>query len=206
PLPISFQTKALDKDAKTDEELSQARGIVYIMLFVLYIAVIMYGSMIATDVATEKSSRVMELLVSSAPPVTHMFAKIIGIALLGLTQVILVVGVGYALIVSKQGELTEGFFSYFGIQNTSPALFIYAIIFFLLCYLLYATLLAMLGSLVSGLEDVRHLFLRMSFLFMIAFFVAMFGLNMPVSKLVIISSYVPFFSPILMFVRVGMMA
>ncbi|HLR66558.1 ABC transporter permease [Virgibacillus alimentarius] len=203
--PVTFQTKALDKDAKTDEELSQARGIVYIMLFVLYIAVIMYGSMIATDVATEKSSRVMELLVSSAPPVTHMFAKIIGIALLGLTQVILVVGVGYALIVSKQGELTEGFFSYFGIQNTSPALFIYAIIFFLLGYLLYATLAAMLGSLVSRVEDVQQLILPMTFLIMIAFFIAMFGLNMPESKLVIISSYIPFFSPMLMFLRVGMM-
>src|SRR5699024_1166543 len=202
--PVTLQTKALDKDAKSYEELTQARGIVYIMLFVLYIAVIMYGSMIATDVATEKSSRVMELLVSSAPPVTHMFAKIIGIALLGLTQVILVVGVGYALIVSKQGELTEGFFSYFGIQNTSPALFIYAIIFFLLGYLLYATLAAMLGSLVSRVEDVQQLILPMTFLIMIAFFIAMFGLNMPESKLVIISSYIPFFSLMLMFLRVGM--
>lgn len=202
--PVEFNASALDKNAKTDEELSQARGIVYVMLFVLYLAVLMYGSMIATDVATEKSSRVMELLVSSASPVAHMFAKIIGIALVGLTQVGLFIAVGYAFIVSKQDELTDGIFSYFGIQDTSPALFIYAVVFFLLGYLLYATLAAMLGSLVSRVEDVQQLILPMTFLIMIAFFIAMFGLNMPESKLVVISSYIPFFSPMLMFLRVGM--
>ena len=55
--PISFEKVALDEAAKTDEELNQARVIVYIMLFVLYMAVIIYGQMIATDVATEKSSQ-----------------------------------------------------------------------------------------------------------------------------------------------------
>src|SRR5690625_6921120 len=58
----------------------------YVMLFVLYITVLLYGQMIATEVATEKSSRVMEILISSASPVTHMFAKILGVGLLGLTQ------------------------------------------------------------------------------------------------------------------------
>ncbi len=60
--PAAFQTVALDEGSRTEEELSQARGIVYIMLFLLYMAVIVYGQMIATDVATEKSSRVMEIL------------------------------------------------------------------------------------------------------------------------------------------------
>src|SRR5690625_4339964 len=127
--------------------------------------------MIATDVATEKSSRVMELLVSSASPVAHMFAKIIGIALVGLTQVGLFIAVGYAFIVSKQDKLTDGIFSYFGIQDTSPSLFIYAVVFFLLGYLLYATLASMLGSLVSRVEDVHHLFMHIDFFFMFLFFI-----------------------------------
>ena len=203
--PVDFNTVALDENAKTDEELSQARGIVYVMLFVLYMAIIIYGQMIATDVATEKSSRVMEILVSSAPPVTHMFAKIIGIALLGLTQVGLLVGVGYFMISSKQEELTGGMFTYFGVQNTSASVYIYAVVFFVLGYLLYATLAAMLGSLVSRVEDVSQMIMPMIFLIMIAFFIAMFGLQMPDSTLVIISSYIPFFSPMLMFLRVGML-
>ncbi|MFD1037650.1 ABC transporter permease [Virgibacillus byunsanensis] len=203
--PITFNIVALDETAKTEEELSQARGIVYIMLFLLYMAVMMYGQMIATDVATEKSSRVMEILVSSASPVTHMFAKIIGIALLGLTQVTLFVGVGYYLLTSKTNELTGGFFETFGIQDTSPTTYLYAVVFFLLGYLLYATLAAMLGSLVSRVEDAQQMIMPMIFLILIAFFIAMFGINMPGSTFITISSYIPFFSPMVMFLRVGML-
>ncbi|WP_404451654.1 ABC transporter permease [Virgibacillus necropolis] len=203
--PVTFNTVALDESAKSSEELNQARGIVYVMLFVLYLSVITYGNMIATDVATEKSSRVMELLVSSVSPVTQMFAKIIGIALLGLTQVGLLLGLGYALIVSKQDELTGGVFQYFGIQGASASLFIYAFIFFILGYLLYATLAAMLGSLVSRTEDVQQLIMPMIFLVMIAFFIAMYGLSNPSSSIVVICSYIPFFTPMLMFLRVGML-
>ncbi|WP_164215077.1 ABC transporter permease [Virgibacillus sp. YIM 98842] len=203
--PAAFQTVALDEGSRTEEELSQARGIVYIMLFLLYMAVIVYGQMIATDVATEKSSRVMEILVSSAPPVTHMFAKIMGVAMLGLTQVVLFVGVGYALIASKQDELTGGFFEVFGIQDTSISIYIFAIVFFILGYFLYATMAAMLGSLVSRVEDVQQLLMPMIFLILIAFFIAMFGIGVPDSTFVTISSYIPFFTPMVMFLRVGML-
>lgn len=75
--PVSFEKEALVENAKTEQELNQARGLVYVLLFVIYFAVIMYGSMIAMEVATEKSSRVMEILVSSVSPITQMFAKII---------------------------------------------------------------------------------------------------------------------------------
>src|SRR5699024_5543126 len=134
----------------------------------------------------------------------HTISPLFPYTTLFRSQVGLFVAVGYAFIVSKQDELTDGIFSYFGIQDTSPSLFIYAVVFFLLGYLLYATLAAMLGSLVSRVEDVQQLILPMTFLIMIAFFIAMFGLNMPASKLVVISSYIPFFSPMLMFLRVGM--
>ncbi|WP_087973365.1 ABC transporter permease [Oceanobacillus rekensis] len=203
--PMSFETVALDESAKTQEELSQARGIVYIMLFVLYMAVIIYGQMIATDVATEKSSRVMEILISSASPVTHMFAKIAGVALVGLTQVGLVIAVAYGLIVSKQDEMTGEFFSSFGFENTSPTIFIYAIVFFILGYLLYATLAAMLGSLVSRIEDVNQLLTPMIMLIMVAFFIAMFGLGTPDATFIQITSFIPFFTPMIMFLRVGML-
>ena len=74
--------------AKSEEELNQARGLVYVLMFVIYFAVILYSSMIATEVATEKSSRVMEILISSVSPVKHMFAKVLGIGSLGLTQIV----------------------------------------------------------------------------------------------------------------------
>src|SRR5699024_564735 len=100
----------VDESAKTEEELNIARGIVYVMIFILYMAVIIYGQMIATDVATEKSSRVMEILISSASPVTHMFAKIIGIALLGITQAAIIVIGGFLAILPKLEDIKSGLF------------------------------------------------------------------------------------------------
>jgi len=202
---VPFETIALDEAAKTDEELSEARGLIYIMLFVLYMAVIIYGQMIAMDVATEKSSRVMEILISSASPVTHMFAKIIGIALVGLTQLLLFFIIGYSLISSKMSELSGGFFDVFGFNTTSFSLYIYALVFFILGYLLYATIAAMLGSLVSKVEDVQQLLFPMVMLIMIAFFIAIIGLGMPEAKFITITSFIPFFSPIIMYLRVGML-
>src|SRR5690625_5133199 len=63
----------------------------------------------------------------------------------------------------------------------------------------------MLGSLVSRVEDVQQLIMPMVFLVIIAFFIAMFGLSVPDSKFVTISSYIPFFTPMVMFLRVGML-
>src|SRR5699024_8534081 len=94
---------------------------------------------------------------------------------------------------------------FFGLQDTSPSVYVYAVIFFVLGYLLYATLAAMLGSLVSRIEDVQQLMTPMIFLIMIAFFMAMFGLSAPQSTFVTVSSYIPFFTPMLMFLRVGML-
>ena len=203
--PIAFEKIALDEAAKTDEELNQARGIVYIMLFILYLAVAIYGQMIASDVASEKSSRVMEILISSAHPVVHMFAKIIGIGLLGLTQLVIFLGSGYALILSKQDIVSDVASEVFGLDSFSISIYVYAIIFFILGYFLYATIAAMLGSLVSRVEDVQNLIMPMVILIMIAFFIAIFGLAAPDAKFITITSYIPFFTPMIMFLRVGML-
>lgn len=203
--PLAFEKIALDETAKTEDEIFVAQGIVYVMLFVLYMAVIIYGQMIATDVATEKSSRVMEILISSAPPVTHMFAKIIGIALLGLTQILVLFFYTVQLLRLKTDDFTKTFIADFGFTSVDATIYLYALVFFILGYLLYATIAAMLGSLVSRVEDVQQLIMPMIFLIMIAFFIAMFGLGAPDAKFITITSYIPFFTPMIMFLRIGML-
>lgn len=203
--PMEIEMIALDESAKTTEEMSQARGIVYIILILLYVSVITYGQMIATDVAAEKSSRVMEILISSAAPVTHMFAKILGVGMVGLTQVALFIGVGYTMIGSRQDDLTGGFFSVFGLQNTSPSIYIYGVVFFLLGYFLFATIAAMVGSVVSRLEDVNQFMMPVSMLLMAGFFVAAFGMGMPEATFITVMSFIPLFTPMVMFLRVGLL-
>ncbi len=203
--PVSFTNEAIIEGAKSEEELNQARGIVYVLLFFIYFSVIMYASMIATEVATEKSSRVMEILISSVSPVKQMFAKIIGIGLVGLTQMTVLLLVGYFAISNSQDLLTGGFLQFFGFGDLSATVIIYALLFFILGYFMYATLAALLGSVVSRIEDVQQMILPLVFLVMIGFFISMFGLGAPESTFITVTSYIPFFTPMVMFLRVGML-
>lgn len=203
--PAEFEQVAIGENVKTQEELNQARGLVYVLLFVIYFAVIMYATMIATEVATEKSSRVMEILISSVPPTTQMFAKIFGVALVGLTQIVVWLSVGYFAIKNNLSTLSGDFFEFFGFENTSLSTIIYAILFFLLGFMLYATMAAFLGSLVSRIEDANTVIQPMIWLIVIGFMLAMFGLNTPDATYVTISSYIPLFTPMIMFMRVGLL-
>jgi ABC-2 type transport system permease protein len=203
--PVDFEKSALEKGAKTEEELNQARGLVYVLLFIIYFAVIMYANMIAMEVATEKSSRVMEILISSVSPIKQMFAKIIGIGLLSLTQLAVLLLVGYFSIKQNLETMEGGFFDFFGFGNVPASTIAYAVIFFILGYFLYATMAAFLGSLVSRIEDVQQMITPMTMLVVAGFMMAMFGLGQPEAPFIKYTSFIPFFSPMLMFLRVGML-
>lgn len=203
--PVQFEKVALEEHAKTEEELNQARGLVYVLLFVIYFAVIMYANMIAMEVATEKSSRVMEILISSVSPIKQMFGKILGIALLSLTQFVAILAIGYASLKQSMANMGGGPFEVFGFGDLPVSTFIYAGIFFILGYFLFATLAAFLGSLVSRIEDVQQMITPMTLLIVAAFMIAMFGLTKPESAVITVTSYIPFFAPMIMFLRVGML-
>ncbi|MBT2759424.1 ABC transporter permease [Mesobacillus foraminis] len=203
--PVAFEKEALEKEAKTEEELNQARGLVYVLLFVIYFSVIMYANMIAMEVATEKSSRVMEILISSVSPIKQMFAKILGIGLLSLTQLAVFLLAGYFSVKQNLTSMEGGFFEFFGFGEVPLGTIIYSVVFFILGYFLYATLAAFLGSLVSRIEDVQQMITPMTLLVVAGFMIAMFGLNQPEAPFVTVTSFIPFFTPMLMFLRVGML-
>jgi ABC-2 type transport system permease protein len=161
--------------------------------------------MIAMEVATEKSSRVMEILVSSVSPITQMFAKIIGIALLSLTQLAVILSVGYTSLKASVETNHNGIFSYLGFNDVPLTTFVYAFVFFILGYFLFATLAAFLGSLVSRIEDVQQMITPMTLVIVAAFLIAMFGLGDPETTIITVTSFIPFFAPMIMFLRVGML-
>ncbi|MBU8905437.1 ABC transporter permease [Desertibacillus haloalkaliphilus] len=203
---VDFERVALQEGAKSEEELNQARVLVYVLLFVIYFSVVFYGNMIATEVATEKSSRVMEILISSVSPIKQMFGKIAAVALLGLTQYAVIIGVGYVSIRNRfEQEVDHSLYEAMGLGQLSSLTIFYALLFFLLGYLLYATISAMLGSLVSRIEDVNQMIAPLNLLVIAAFIIAMFGLGSPESSLITFTSFIPFFSPMIMFLRVGML-
>ncbi len=203
--PIQFEQHSVSPSAKSEEELNQARGLVYVLMFLIYFAVIFYSSMIATEVATEKSSRVMEILISSVSPAKHMFAKVIGIGSLGLVQMALLGISGFIALKTTSSDMVDGFFSFFGFSNMNVGTIVYAVVFFLLGYFLYATLAALLGSLVSRTEDVQQVIMPMMLLVIVAFMIAVTGLGNPDMGYLKYTSFIPFFAPLVMFLRVGML-
>jgi ABC-2 type transport system permease protein len=203
--PIQFLQDAVVDSSKSEEELSQARGLVYVLIFVIYFAVFYYSNMIAMEVATEKSSRVMEIIISSVSPVKHMFAKIAGVGTLGLLQIVLFGFAGFIALKTSSSDLSSGVSTFFGFSNVRISTMVFAVVFFLLGYFLYATLAALLGSLVSRIEDVQQLLLPMTFLIIIASFIAFSGIGNPEAGYVQVASYIPFFTPLVMFLRVGML-
>jgi ABC-2 type transport system permease protein len=203
--PVLFEMVALEEDAKTEEELNSARGLVYIILFMIYMAVVMYANMIAMEVAIEKSSRVMEILISSVPPVTQMFGKILGIALLSVTQFSILLVIGYQSIKANLTNMENGMFQFLGFSHLPVSTIVYAIVFFLLGYFIFATLAAVLGSLVNRIEDVQQMITPMIILIVFVFMVSLYGLGNPDHTFITVTSFIPFFTPMIMFLRVGML-
>jgi len=200
--PVSFNEQPLTEgtEVATEEEQMQAYWMVYGLVFVIYLIVLSFGTMIATEVATEKSSRVMELIVSSVNPVVQMFGKLVGIGIFGLINLgtlVLAVIIGFMI---SGDNIIQNFFS--GMIDMS--LLFYALALIILGYFIYGGVAAMLGALVSRTEEVNQAIQPLVFLAMIALFISIFGLNAPDSAFVQVLSYIPFFTPQLLFLRIGM--
>ncbi|WP_294743927.1 ABC transporter permease [uncultured Exiguobacterium sp.] len=194
--PVPVKQELTSTGGKSEDELFAASALVYVLLFLMYFTIALYGGMIVTEIANEKSSRVMELLISAASPIQHMLAKILSIATVSLVQLSILVGVGY------YSARSSSLFNQLSLDSLSVRTIIYLFVFFLLGYFLYATLLAALGSLVSRVEDAQQVTLPVILLIVAAFLISMFSLNAPTNQAVVVLSFVPFFTPMVMFLRV----
>ncbi len=188
---------------KSQSQMQLAFILVYALLFLLYMGVIGYGNVVAVEITSEKSSRVMELLISSVSPLKQMFGKIIGICLLGLLQILIFVAVGAVnlSLKSNQHMLKE---LNLNLSDLDYSLLLYFAIFYIFGYLIYATLFAAVGSLVSRTEDVGQAIMPVTLLIVVGFMTAMFGLQNPNAPFVVVMSFIPFFTPLIMFLRLGL--
>ena len=176
----------------------------YIMIFALYMVIMLYGQMVATNVATEKSSRAMEVLVTSAKPTSMMFGKVLASCIAGFSQLVLVFGTAILLYNLNKEALSNPLIA--SIFDIPVELFIYLIVFFVLGFLIYAFLYGAIGSTASKLEDINTSVMPISFLFIIAFMVVIFSMSSgSVDNIaILVCSYIPFTSPIAMFTRICM--
>ena len=177
----------------------------YIMIFALYMVILLYGQMVATNVATEKSSRAMEVLITSAKPTSMMFGKVIASCLAGLIQLVAVFGAAL-LFYNLNKSYWDNNMVIDSIFNIPPELLVYMLVFFILGFLIYAFMFGAVGSTASKLEDINTSVMPITMLFIIAFVVVMTSMSSGEvdNTLMLICSYIPFTSPMSMFTRIAM--
>jgi len=186
-------------------DLMQTFWVGYVMLILLYMTIQFYGQFVMTSVVTEKSSKAMELLITSVKPIHLMFGKVFGSGLAGLTQLILLLVSAVAMFQLTASQWEEFSPTVAGILGLSLTFDIvaYALIFFVLGFFMFAFLYAGFGSTVSRMEDANKVIMVPMMLFMASFFIAMFGgMNDPESTFYVAASFIPFLSPMVMFMRI----
>ncbi|HOF92680.1 MAG TPA: ABC transporter permease [Bacteroidales bacterium] len=206
-------------EQKTSSEISMIIGMITAML--IYFFIFAYGGMVMNGVIEEKSNRIVEIIVSSAKPFQLMMGKIIGIALVGLTQFFLWVVVVLVLVVigsrfgnipldglspsmpGTESSLPPGVLD--GLQALSSIsmgkILFWFVLYFLGGYLLYASLFAAVGGAIDNSEDAQQFTLPMTIPILFALYAGIYGASNPEGPLTIWCSFIPFTSPIVMMVR-----
>lgn len=196
-LPVQLSINEIVQEVGKSQ--TQNYAFTYAVLMLLYMSVIIYGQIVAGSVAAEKGNRTMELLITSTKPLNLLVGKVIGSGLSGLLQLFAILGsalLGYVINSDRMGSLGIG-------QITAPMV-LQSLLFFLLAYFTFAFLFSALGSLVSRTEEVNQTVMAVTLPFVVVFMVAMSALFSPASSFVKTMSFVPFFSPFVMFVRTQM--
>ncbi|HHV38613.1 MAG TPA: ABC transporter permease [Tepidimicrobium sp.] len=193
--PIEHDVRVLGKDSMKNYFYT------YILVFGLYFIVIMYGQLIATSIASEKSNRAMEVLITSTSTKSLIFGKVIAGALAGIIQfgfILLVASITYRINASAWENSLDFIF------NIPINVLLTFSIFGILGYLFYLFAFGAIGALVSRTEDISASATPITIVFMIAFFISMFSMNTPDSLLLKIASFIPLSSFMAMFIRVSM--
>jgi ABC-2 type transport system permease protein len=208
PAQFSDVNLGQTQSGRSQSDIAAGYILAYAGNILIYMAVVLYGMGVAMGVAEEKGSRIMEILVNAATPFQLLAGKIVGIGMAGLTQMALlvVVGVGAlllqiplkeALLGSSTGGLN------LNITGASISLLLLLLLYFILGYLLYAALYAGMGALVKRQDEVQNAVGPLTFLLVIGYVVSFFGIYTPNALWFRIVSYVPFWTPTTMLVRVA---
>jgi ABC-2 type transport system permease protein len=194
----------------------------FISTFIIYMFIMMYGAMVMQGVIEEKTSRIVEIMVSSVRPFDLMMGKIVGIGLVGLTQIFLwgiLVGIllavgglflpglapvdaaaslqsgGTAIDPAKEWIVTLQSFSF-------VETIIYFIFYFMGGYLLYASIFAAIGSAVNSPEDTQQFMLPVTILLTFALYTGIYSVENPDGSVAFWCSLIPFTSPVVMIMRI----
>ena len=227
---INLSVIRMDEEGGEKETFTEIQFVLGMILAVLiYMFIMLFGGQVMQGVTEEKSSRIVEVIVSSVRPFQLMMGKIIGVSLVALTQFVMwimltgVIYVGFSAAVGithpeaiSQGTVMAQEISSTNIMDNEAVqdvlnvvhsinfgtIIVSFIVFFLLGYLLYATMFAAIGSLVDNNTDSQQFSLPVTVPLLIAMLSAIYVVNNPDGSLAVWLSMIPFTSPVVMMVRI----
>ena len=188
---------------ETDENAAKGNvAIMMIISLVLFYAIIFCAQQVSVSITTEKTSKIIETLVTSTDSKTIVLGKTLGIGIVGLVQIILMITV--AIISAKFFMDPEILNTIFDLSSITPKLVILTLIYFCFGYALYSLGFALTGSTVSKPEDVQYANGPISVIAVIGFYLSYFSMMNPSSNMNQIAGIVPISSPFSMPLRVMM--
>jgi len=218
---VSLRTLRLDSDGGVSESSTELATIIGMLFTILiYMFILMYGNMVMQAVLEEKKSRIVEVMVSSVKPVNLLIGKVVGIGLVGITQLVIwgiLMGVFFSALsffIASPGQMDMAAmpaemanFDMEGIMNRVmsvnwPEIGFYFILFFIGGYILYASIFAMFASAVDSEEDTGQFMTPVTLIIVFAFLAGFYSVNNPDGPLAFWASLIPFSSPIVMMVRI----
>ena len=197
---INFETTGIDETgAEKGDDVGFWAG--FIIAFMIYLTLAIYGQAIMSAVVEEKETRVAEILFSSAKPFELMMGKLVGVGLAGLTQLAIwiisatvLIGVGLAQMSAAGIDIS--------IPNITPLMILYFFIFFLLGFFLYASIFALIGSMVTSVQEGGQFAFLPVMLMLIGFYFSFAVIRDPNSSVSFWASVAPFVAPMTMPVRI----
>jgi ABC-2 type transport system permease protein len=196
--PLNLQATVLSPTSPRDQENPLTFFLPYAVTMIYYFIILMTSSLLLNSVTKEKENRVIEILMMSVTPRQLLAGKILALGLAGLLQTSLWVGTGYLLLrlSGRTLNLPAAF-------QLPPSFLVWAVIFFLLGYLLYASLMAAIGALVPNLREAS----QASFLVIFPLLIPLFSIGVLVTSpdggLATTLSLIPFTAPVAMMTRLA---
>lgn len=191
--------------ATTEEQEAESWSLTYALVFLLYITLVIYGTYVAMGVVEEKSSRVVEILISTVRPMRLMLGKVLGIGAAALLQYAVWIGAGLAFFLAR-GSLSGERLGPLDLRfsDLDPLLLVAFGWFFVIGFFQYASLYAAGGAMVSRSEDANQVTGPLTMVLVVVFFFALYAMENPDAPLTAVLAQLPLTGPIVMFVRVAL--
>jgi ABC-2 type transport system permease protein len=190
-----------EKGEEGAEDSGAGFAMVFIIAFLIYITILLYGQVVLGAIIEEKETRIAEILFSSVRPFQIMIGKLIGVSLMGLTQLLIWALAFSALAIYVVPTMVAQGKS-INLPRLPPFFFVYFFLFFVLGYFMYATIYALVGSMVTTSQEGGQMAMPVVFLLMAGLYLSFPVIRAPNSSFSFWVSMVPFFAPITMMVRI----